>query len=431
MTKRKAPKRRGVRTSASACRAWPDGRAAARITALGLSSQALVWAMLYVAFGIQRIGYWFFDLSDLGYYYDGMVLKMAQGLAPFRDFFIEYPPLFVPLLAAPGTHFDERGYVLRFAVMMVALMAVSCVLSALAAYSEQMPSRAYATAILFSCYTLLLGPIAANRYDPAVALVLAGIILAMAHDRWVIAGVLIGVGFALKVTPIMLLPIVLLLAPRRSLVRALVGCGVAAAVPFACVLAEGGRAASNLVQMMAYHLDRPLEIESVLATPFWIGRLLGVSSVTVANAAGSQVVASATADLVAKLSSGVLLIALGAVFALVWRRRPTIASDPSMLFLSILATILASLMGSKVLSPQYFVWLIPAVALVAFDDRIIGALMAVALLLTHILFPANYWGFAQFQMNGPVILVVVRNLVLLIAFSLALRSLWRIPPLTV
>jgi hypothetical protein len=430
MTKRRAHKRQGVKTSASAYRAWPDGRAAARITALGLSSQALVWTLLYVAFGIQRIGYWFFHVTDLGYYYDTTV-KMAQGLAPFRDFFIEYPPLFVLLLAAPGTHLDEKGYVLRFAFMMMVLMAVSCVLTALAAYSEKMPSRAYATAILFSCYTLLLGPITANRYDPAVALVLAAVILAMVHDRWATAGVLIGVGFALKVTPVVLLPVVVLLAPRKSLVRALLGCGVAAAAPFVWVLAQGGRAASNLAQMMGYHVSRPLEIESVLATPFWIGRLLGVSSVAVNTAARSQVVASGTGDLIAKLSGGVLMIALGAVFALVWRRRQTIASDPSMLFLATLATILASLMGSKVLSPQYFVWLIPAAALVALDDRVIGVLMAVALLLTHILFPANYWAFAQLQMNGPVTLVVVRNLVLLVAFGLALRSLWRIPPLTV
>ena len=408
-------------------------RTVAAVTGAAFAMQAFVWMTLWQVFGISRMGYWFFELSDIAYYYEAFIVRMAQGLVPFRDFFLEYPPLFVPLLAAPGVAVSEWQYVVRFALLMMAFMGASCAATSLAALDGKSTWRPYVVASTFTLYTLLLGPIAANRYDPAVALTLALILLFMARSRWLTVAVLIGVGFALKVTPAMLLPLALLLAGRKRLLPMLAGFAVAAAVPFAIVTAIGGSAGSNLVQMIGYHLSRPLEIESVLATPFWIGRLAGAAAVPVGLAAGSQVVLSQAANSVASLSSVILLLALGGVFALVWRRRDAIASDTSLQFLAVLATLLASLVGSKVLSPQYFVWVIPAVALVAVDRRVLGILLAAVLLLTHIEFPANYWSFAQFQIPGAIAIVVVRNVILVAAFGLSLWHLWTIaevPPRT-
>ena len=392
-----------------------------------LAMQIVVWTTLYDVFGIAHLGYDFFDASDVPHYYVNYVSRMAQGLVPYRDFFVEYPPLFMPLVVATGLGLDFGTFAARFAVLMVGIVAVSCAVTALAARDEEESERPYLIAALSSCFTLLLGPIAANRYDASVGLVLAGILLCMAASRWVTVAAMVGVGFALKVTPAMLLPLALMLAPRSQLRRMVVAFAVAAASPFALVLILGHDSAANLGRMFAYHLSRPLEIESVLATPFWITKLLGLGSITVGVAAGSQVIVSAAADAVAKLSSVVLLAALGAVFALVWRRRDIVAADTSLQFLAVLATLLASFVGSKVLSPQYFVWIVPVLALVAADRRLLGGLVATALVLTHVLFPANYWGFATSQARGPVLLVVVRNLVVVAAFTLSLRHLWALP----
>ena len=405
----------------------PGFRPVATIIGAAFAMQAFVWAWLFGVFGIARAGYWFFDLSDILYYYRWYVVRMGQGLTPFRDFFIEYPPLFLPLLAAPGTHLDEQSYILRFAILMMLFKAAACAVTALTAYDGGSTRRPLVVAAIFSGLTLLLGPIAANRYDPAVALVLAFVMLFMARNRWVAVGVMIGVGFALKVTPVILLPLALVLAPRKQTVRMAAGFGVAAAVPFLLVLLTGGDSLTNLSQMFAYHLDRPLEIESLLATVFWLGKLFGVTTVQVGQAAGSQVIVSGAADLAASLSGGVLLLALGAVLALVWRRREAVASSAPLQWLAVLSTLLASLVGSKVLSPQYFVWVIPAAALVAIDRRALGALMAAMLLLTHIEFPANYWQFAQQQIPGAIWIVVLRNLIVLAAFALSLWHLWKIP----
>jgi hypothetical protein len=402
-------------------------RPVATIVGFAVALQAFVWAILFGVFGIMRAGYWFFELSDIAYYYQGYIVRMAEGLRPFRDFFIEYPPLFLPLLAAPGTHLDQQTYMIRFAALMMLFMAAACAVTALTVFDGSSIRRPVAVVAVFSGLTLLLGPIAANRYDPAVALVLALALLLMARDRWVAVAVVIGIGFALKVTPAILLPLTLIIAPPKRAIRMVVGFAVAAAVPFAWVLLTGGNSLANLSQMFAYHLDRPLEIESLLATVFWLGKLMGVTTVNVGLAAGSQVIVSRAADLVASLSSGVLLLALGSVFVMVWRRRQVIASSVSLTSLAVLAALLASLVGSKVLSPQYFVWIVPAVALVAIDRRVLGALMATVLLLTHVLFPANYWQFADVQASGAIWIVVLRNLILLTAFALSLWYLWTIP----
>jgi len=392
-----------------------------------LALQALVWALLFGLFGILRTGYWFFELSDAFYYYRWYVVRMAEGLHPFRDFFIEYPPLFWPILLAPGTQLDEQTYIIRFVALMMVLVAVTCAVTALAAANGPSLRRPLIVVAVFSGLTLLLGPIAANRYDPAVALVLAFVLLSMASRRWIAAAALIGVGFALKITPAILLPLVLILAPRKQTIRMVGGFAVTAIVPFVGVVLAGGNSLTNLTQMFRYHLNRPLEIESLFASVFWFGKLFGIATVKVGQAAGSQVIVSPAADLAATLSVGALLLALGAVLFLVWRRRAVITSSASLQALAVLATLLASLVGSKVLSPQYFVWIVPAVAIVALDRRVLATLMALVLALTHVLFPANYWQLADLQVPGAIWLVVLRNAILLAAFGLSLWYLWKVP----
>ena len=310
---------------------------------------------------------------------------------------------------------------------MVLFMIAAGVATSLAAMDSRSIWRPYIVAGIFSALVLALGVISVNRYDAAVAFVLALALLFMVRSDWELAGIALGVGFALKITPAMLLPVVLLIAPIRRAVRAFLGFTVTAIVPFLWVIALGGSSAASLNQMLAYHLSRPLEIESVLATPLWISHLASNSSFTVGQAAGSQVIQTASADTIAKASLYILAGALGATFWLVWRRRRAILAEPRFILMASLATMLASLVGSKVLSPQYFVWIIPAVALVAVDRKVLGAILGAALVLTQVLFPANYWAFADSQLPGPIMLVIVRNVLVVVAFGLSLWHLWSLP----
>ena len=110
----------------------------------------------------------------------------------------------------------------------------------------------------------------------------------------------------------MLLPLVLMLAPaRRATPRTRrlrrdggdpvrVGAGVRRAI----------RDRARLHGCWAYHISRPLEIESVLATPLWMARLAGATTTHAsAIAAGSQVIDSARLPTSLAQFSAVMLVA--------------------------------------------------------------------------------------------------------------------------
>ena len=91
-----------------------------------------------------------------------------------------------------------------------------------------------------------------------------------------------------------------------------------------------------------------------------------------------------------------------------------------------LALIVALMAFSKVLSPQYFIWTLPAWALVAARDRELGIVGGLTLLLTQIEFPARYWRLLDMR-PGALVVVIVRNSLLVVLFGLALWKLWHLP----
>jgi uncharacterized membrane protein len=400
------------------------------IVALSCAVQLLAWAALYLLFGVARVGYSFFALGDVAVTYHEYAVKMAHGLIPFRDFFIEYPPLFAPLLWAAGNPEPVREFVYRFALLMLGFMLAAGAITALSADDGEHRRRPAFAALLFAGFVLALGPIPLNRYDATVALVIALVLLLFPRGHYASAGVMVGLGVALKVTPLIFLPLLLILAPAQRRWGTLGGFAVAALTPFAAALALEGRSTTYLQWLLEYHLKRPLEVESVAATPLWIARLYGGPRIPVGFASGSQVILTQVADTIARFSVIALLILLLAVLVLVWRRRVEILGDPKLIALAMLATLLAALVGSKVLSPQYLVWVLPLAAVVAIDRKILGVLLGMAFLLTQIEFPANYWAFAMRQQPGPIAIVVARNIVLVAAFALSVWHLWRVPPST-
>lgn len=397
------------------------------IVAASVGMQAAAWGLLFGLTRVLRIGYDFFDMSDIRAPYHVYASLMARGYVPFRDFPIEYPPLFPPLLLAAGFTPDVEAFVARFAFEMVLFAIAAGAVATLTAVDGPDSRRPLIVAGVFALSVLALGAITANRYDAAVAFVIALAILFMARRRWVAAAVALGVGFALKITPVILLPLVFVLAPRKRMVPAFAGFAVAAAAPFAAVLALGGMSSSALSNLITYHLDRPLEIESVPASFFWLQRLIVNEPVRIGLASGSQVVVSQAADALARSFGAFLAVTLVAVLALVWVRRGAVRSDPASMVLAALAIMLASLVGSKVLSPQYFIWLLPAVALVAVDRKLLAGLLLAAMALTHLYFPAYYWTLVDIQPPWLAAVVVLRNVLLVAAFALSMWYLWKLP----
>ena len=188
--------------------------------------------------------------------------------------------------------------------------------------------RAYVGGVLFAVRWRFTGAIIINRYDAAVALLIAGFLLCLANRWYTAAAFVLGMGFALKLTPAAMLPLVLLLAgpPRRWVWPVVAFCArpPRRSCPYLLSSPRG------MWYVFQYYLARPLQMESVLGTPLLIGQLLHIHWIALASNFGSQQLVGAGRVRVGQLSGGLMLLAVAGVYLLVWRRRERLrASRPT------------------------------------------------------------------------------------------------------
>lgn len=380
----------------------------------------LAVGLLVLLFGVLHLGYGFNDVSDVGYYHF-QAGRLAAGGRPYVDVLLEYPPLMLPLLRLPPFTPKADLWTPRFQALMFLLCGAAALLTtACAARLWPGGRRAHRTALAYAGAVLAAGAIVANRLDASVALSVAATLWLLSCRRFALAAAAVGIGVGLKLVPAVLLPLVLLVAPQaRQRWRALGAFAVAALLPFLPYLAAPG-----LLRVFRYHLERPLQIESVLASPLHLARLLGLASASTGRSHGSEFLDAPGAGTLAQLSGPLAALAVGAVYLLLWRRRSALRADPTLVPVAALGVLLAVLACGKVLSPQYLVWLLPCVALVLARSPWLGGCALGLLLLTQVGFPGLYWGLVAFE-PLPVVLLLLRNLLLLVTLGLVLRHLAR------
>lgn len=424
-----APRKRedGAETAARDAVAAADGHGEERARAawwvppaLGLGAYLPAVVLLVGVLGFTDLWYGFFDVSDLPLYH-AYATAMDRGFRPFVDFPAEYPPLALRLFAFPGHPSRPEAYVGVFAIGMLVALAVASVLVTAAAVRLWPGWRPAArSAATFALSVLALGAIVANRFDALVALLLAGFLWAVASRRWLLAGLALGLGTALKLTPLILLPLPLMLATEgRSRARVLFAFAAAAVVPFAV---EGPVAWDALQSVFRFHGQRPLQAESPLGTPLLLAHLAGLLPAQMGHAYGSHFIDAPGAPSLAHASGPLAAALLLLVYGLAWWRRQELRADPSRLALVAVAALLAFLVPAKVLSPQFLVWLLPAVALLAVPSAGLAALLVAVILLTQLEFPARYYELVALR-PAAVLIVAARNLGLLAALIWALLLL--------
>jgi hypothetical protein len=396
------------------------------IIAAAVAFQILVWSFLIWLLRTGGPWYGFFDVSDVVVYLE-YAQKVAAGMRVYKDFSFEYPPLALPLFTLPP-HADAAAYPNWFAAEMIMLCSAAAALTgATAAALWRGLRRPLAAAGAFAVAVLAAGAITANRYDVAVALTLAACLFFLARRHTTAAGAALGVGVALKLTPGMLIPLVLIVAEtRRRALYALAGFLVFMVVPF---LPFMGRF-HGLTNIITYHAQRPLQIESVPGTPYLIAGAMGKWGIGTGSSFGSQSLAGPGSEVVARLSVWVGLLLVAGVYVLIWRRRALLRAAPEFIPLAALACVLAFTVCNKVLSPQFLCWTLPLVALVVVGrsrfQRLAGVLTLIAIALTQVEFPDLYWRMVALE-PGPVYVVVVRNIVLVTAAVTAAVAVWKLP----
>lgn len=302
---------------------------------------------------------------------------LARGGRPYSEVFVEYPPLAVPLLAAPDlVGFISYGNAFKLLQGVAAVLAVwgTAAFAGSVGFSRR---RCIAAAAFVGLAPAALGGLALNRFDlwPS-ALVVIALTLVVA-DRATLGATVLALACLVKATPVLLVPAVVVFIYRRRGTGALLRPALAFTATIAVVVVPVLVVAQNgLTNSVLYHRNRPLHLESVFGGGLAAIRALRDRGSEVEFTYGSVNLVGAAADALATASSAAVLAAVTVIAWLLYRGRAT----PERLVLAAAATTAAAMLFGKVLSPQYTLWLVPLVPLAPLPLGAVAAALLLALL---------------------------------------------------
>ncbi|MFD7610260.1 glycosyltransferase 87 family protein [Streptomyces sp. NPDC059828] len=352
--------------------------------------------------------------SDVEVIYQGWYEVLKTGTFPLNDVTWQYPPAAALAILSPGV-LPFLGYAKAFFVVSLICDALVFGLLMYAGRHPERPARSLRGVWVWVLGVPLLGPTAYARYDLMVTAVAVAALLAAAR-RPALAGVLTGFGAMLKVWPLLLLA-----GMRRGSVTRT--SWTAAGATVGGLLLVFGAAMPGALAFLGFQRDRGTEVESLGALVFHVARHHGWEGQVLLNY-GSVEFLGPYVPLVSR--AALALTAMAFAWLLIWRLRAreftaSTAADAAFTAVLLFTTT------SRVISPQYMIWLVglAAVCLVFRSSRMTlpACLVLVATGVTYLEFPI--W-FADVVASSPrgIALLVVRNGLLVAATLLACRRLW-------
>ncbi|MFF5189594.1 glycosyltransferase 87 family protein [Streptomyces sp. NPDC000345] len=346
--------------------------------------------------------------TDVSSIYQGWYDVLRTGSFPRTDVTWQYPPAAALAILSPAL-LPFLGYAQAFFVL--AFLADLAVLLLLLNAGRR-PGRSLRGAGVWVAGVPLLGPTVYARYDVMVTAVAVAALLAGArHPR--LMGALTGFAALLKVWPVLLLAG----AVRRR-------AWAAAAATAAAVAAVFALAMPGAFAFLTFQRDRGTEVESLGALVFHVARQFGWQGQVLLNY-GSVEFLGPYVPVVSDLALGLTALALG--WLLLWRLSAKRLAAHTLAEAALTAALLFTV-TSRVISPQYLVWLVglAAVCLCSRASRMTGpaVLVLAAAFVTVLEFPVFFADVVNSTPLGVGLLFLRNGLLLTAALSAAVR-LWR------
>ncbi|MBL1088911.1 MULTISPECIES: glycosyltransferase family 87 protein [Streptomyces] len=350
--------------------------------------------------------------TDVSVIYHGWAEVLRTGTFPLDDVTWQYPPAAALAVLSPGL-LPFLDYTPAFFLLVLVADAATL---ALFLRAGRRPGHRTAGAWGWIAGVALLGPTGYARYDLMVTAVAVAALLAAAR-RPRVAGALIAFGTLLKVWPALLLTGAALRGRRaRALWRSAAGTGAGLTLFFVT-------AAPGATAFLTFQRDRGTEVESLGGLVFHLARHYGWDGRVLLNY-GSVEFLGPGVPLVS--TAAVMLSGAALGWLVLWRTRARRFTRATPADAAFTATLLFTT-TSRVISPQYLLWLVglAAVCLAVRGSRQTPAAVLVLLAtgVTLLEFPVH---FADVVASNPlgVALLAVRNGLLVAASLLACRRLW-------
>jgi Glycosyltransferase family 87 len=341
------------------------------------ATAAVLVCALHLALFVPTIGDW---SSILINDFAPQAKAIKDGDLPYRDQDIEYPPLSVPVLIAPiylddSTHGFVDGFMwemLAFDLAIVVLISLGLpgdqrrVLSAVGIYTVGVVTL---SGVVLDPSLIDTGPLILDRFDLVPTLFVLAAVLARDRGRSATWSALLSVGAAIKAFPLLLYPA--LLRGERNLRRVLIAGAIPLLLCAAAVLIMGDEFGSAI----SYHTERAPQVESLPASFFEVGHVLGGGAKVVTGHGGFEI--SAGGATAARWISVAIGAALYVWLAVAGRRSRATNLELVTALLAVLVVF------SPVLSPQFLIWLLP-VSACAYGLSWQNGVLLLAILFTQI-----------------------------------------------
>ncbi|MFI0980679.1 glycosyltransferase 87 family protein [Streptomyces sp. NPDC021093] len=349
--------------------------------------------------------------------YRGWFDVLSSGTFPAHDVSWQYPPGAALPILAPGA-LPSLDYGAAFIV--TAALADALVMAGLLWLAVRR-GRSLAGAWLWTVALAVLSTMPWNRFDLQVtAVAMAALAVAASQRAWAdrVFGALVALGALIKVWPVLLL-----VGTERG--RRTRTAWLSAAVAAVVLLGVFALAMPHALSFLTAQKSRGIQIESVGALPFHVARHLGWSGTWKAKD-GSHEFVGPGVETVSLVMQCLTVLALG--WLLYWRLRSR-RSAPWLLPDAALTAVLLFVVTSRVISPQYLVWLVGLAAVCLLrretSQRPVAVLILAACLFTTLGFPLLYRELRDDSDPLAIANLFVRDLLLIAAAALSAVRLWR------
>ncbi|GJF28969.1 membrane protein [Kitasatospora sp. NE20-6] len=350
--------------------------------------------------------------------YFGWYEVLREGHFPVGDVTWQYPPGAALAMLGPDL-LPFLTYLQAFVVLMLVTDAVTqaaLVRVSLRRSGGVHRGRSTAGAWMWALSLPLMLGLPYGRYDlPVTALAMAALLLMPSRPR--AGGALAGIGAMVKVWP----ALVVLGAPRGRGTRQAWAAMCASALALLLVLATMFDGAFDFLTAQR---GRGVEIESLGGSALQVARELGWPG-EVEMHYGSLEFLGPHVDLIARVS--LVLTALAFGWLLLWRFRARRWSA-ALPYDAALTAVLLFTVTSRVISPQYLIWLIGLASVCLTVRGSSQRPVAVLILLTVGVTTIDYPLFFDAMIKGgwqPALVIVARNGLLLSASLWSAARLWR------
>ncbi|WP_046913794.1 glycosyltransferase 87 family protein, partial [Streptomyces stelliscabiei] len=346
--------------------------------------------------------------GDVSVIYRGWYETLRTGTYPLDDVTWQYPPAAALAILSPALlpflDYASAFFVLAFLADLVVL--------ALLLYGGARPGGSGRGARVWVAGLPLLGPTAYARYDVMVtAVAVAALLAGSRHPRAM--GALTAFAALLKVWPALLL----LGVRGRAAWAWAAGTGLVVAGLFALSM-------PGAFAFLTFQRERGTEVESLGALVLHVARHFGWDGEVLLNY-GSVEFLGAHVDTVS--DAALLLSGVAFAWLLLWRVRARRFAAHTLADAAFVAVLMFTA-TSRVISPQYMVWLVglAAVCLCFRASRMGGpaVMVLVASFVTVLEFPIWFAHVVASDWLG-VTLLFVRNGLLVVAGLLAAYALWQ------